>query len=182
MKVAAEEKEVFTLKFFAYGLKKGTHKFILNSTLDTLPTKSNLLKCKKSSLDKGNVCRAKETPFHVLSGCPVSVRQGRLTCRYNRIVKYIASILITTKYKVFSDIKEFQTNAMGTIPSNILITTVKSDIVIINEENKEVNIFELTVQLTDISASIIQNFGYLLTFIASLTLFLIFCLEICFFS
>ena len=52
IKMVAEEEQDLTRKSFSYGLKKGTLKFVLNAALDTLPTKANLLKWKKSSSDK----------------------------------------------------------------------------------------------------------------------------------
>ena len=42
--LAMEEAKDFEWKSYCFGLKKGTLKFILNSTLDILPTKTNLLK------------------------------------------------------------------------------------------------------------------------------------------
>ena len=49
------------------------------------------------------------------------------------------------KYKVYADIDGFRTNAGGTIPPEVLISTDHPDRVIINEENKNVHSFEVTV-------------------------------------
>ena len=43
------------------------------------------------------------------------------------------------------DIPGCQTPAGGTLPPSILVTTLRPDIVIIDKQKKEVNIFELTV-------------------------------------
>ena len=83
--------------------------------------------------------------MHVLSYCPVSLRQGRSTCRHDGIVRFIATSTNQNKYKVYEDIEGFRTNADGTIPPEVLISTDKPDLVIIDEENKKVNTFELTV-------------------------------------
>ena len=100
LEVSAAEKNDLTWKSFAFGLKKGTLKFVLNSTLDTLPTKTNLLKWKKSISDKCYLRKSQETLKHVLSYCPVSLRQGRLTWRHDGIVRFIATSINQTKYKV----------------------------------------------------------------------------------
>ena len=83
--------------------------------------------------------------MHVLSYCPVSLRQGRLTWRHDGIVQFIATSINQSKYKVYVDIEGFRTNAGGTIPPEVLISTDNPDIVIIDEENKKVHTFELTV-------------------------------------
>ena len=145
LRVAGEEEQDLTWKYFAYGLKKGTLKFVLNATLDTLPTKANLLKWKKCTSDKCKLCGAKETLLHVLSGCPVSLRQSRYTWRHDGIVNYIASTIDTSKYTIYADIDRFRTNSGGTIPPKALITTDRPDLVIIDEETKSIHIFELTV-------------------------------------
>ena len=49
------------------------------------------------------------------------------------------------RYKVYADIEGFRTNAGGTIPPEVLITTDRPDLVIVDEENKKVKTFELTV-------------------------------------
>ena len=43
------------------------------------------------------------------------------------------------------DIQGHQTQAGGTVPPNITITTLKPDIVIVDSKKKTVSIFELTV-------------------------------------
>ena len=83
--------------------------------------------------------------MHVLSYCPVSLRQGRVTWRHDGIVRFIATSINQNKYKVYADIEGFRTNAGGTIPPEVLISTDKPDLVIIDEKNKKVHTFELTV-------------------------------------
>ena len=70
-------------KSFIFNLKKGTMKFILNATLDTLPTNANLKQWGKSPTDKCPLpgCGVRQTTAHLLSSCRVSVDQGRMTFR-----------------------------------------------------------------------------------------------------
>ena len=144
-KVAAEETGVLTWKSFVYGLKKGTLKFVLNASIDTLPTKSNLLKCKKTASDRCNLYNGRETLLHVLSACLKAVRQGRMTWRHDGIINYIAKTVNTSNYKVFADVYQLRTNAGRTISPDILITAHKPDIVIIDEVKELANIFELRI-------------------------------------
>ena len=50
-----------------------------------------------------------------------------------------------TPSSIYADIERFRTNAGGTIPPEVLITTDRPDLVIIDEENKKVKTFELAV-------------------------------------
>ena len=134
-----------TWKSFAFNLKKGVLKFILNATIDTLPTRANLLQWKKSSSDKCVLCNGRQTTVHVLSACPVALNQGRLTWRHDGIINYIAKSVDISKFSIYADIPEYNTEAGGTIPPYLTVTADKPDIVIIDEKKKAAAIFELTV-------------------------------------
>ena len=90
LKLSTVEDENLSWKSFAFNLNKGVLKFILNSTLDTLPTNANLLQWKKTTSDKCKLCNGGQTTVHVLSACPVALRQESLTWRYDGIVNYIS--------------------------------------------------------------------------------------------
>lgn len=60
-------------------------------------------------------------------------------------MRFIATSINQSKYKVYADIEGFRTNAVGTIPPEVLISRDKPDLVIIDEDNKKVQTFELTV-------------------------------------
>ena len=143
--LSLQEGQDLTWKAFAFNLKKGTLKFILNSTLDTLPTNANLLQWKKSVSDKCGLCNGRQTNVHVLSACPVALQQKRLTWRHDCIVNYIAKCVDKQKFKMYADIPEFQTSAGGTLTPDILVTSERPDIVIIDGKKNTINIFELTV-------------------------------------
>ena len=134
-----------TWKSFAFNLQKGNLKFILNSTLDTLPTQDNLLQWRKSISDKCGLCNGRETTVHVLSACPVSLNQGRLTWRHDNIINFVACSIDKSKFEVFADIPEYRTTIGGTIPEDILVQNLKTDIVIVDRRKKELYTFELTV-------------------------------------
>ena len=145
LSLAIKEGQDLTWKSFAFNLKKGALKFILNSTLDTLPTKANLLQWKKTTSDKCCLCNGRQTTVHVLSACPVILNQGRLTWRHDGIVNYIASCVDTDKFQVYADVPGHQTPAGGTIPADVLVTPDRPDIVIYDKKKKTMHVFELTV-------------------------------------
>ena len=85
-----------------FNLKQGTLKFLLNASIDTLPTAANLHKWKKSTSDQCKLCKARETTCHILNNCTVSLLNGKYLWRHNNIVNYVMQSLDTTKYSVFS--------------------------------------------------------------------------------
>ena len=119
-------------------------KNFLNSSIDTLPTKVNLKLWGKVNNDKC-FCGQRQTLNHILNCCIVSLNQGRYTYRHDSILHYIQQCLDTTKYRIYVDIEGHQTQDGGTIPPETMITTLKPDLVIINERAKILEIFELTV-------------------------------------
>ena len=122
-------------------------KFYLNAVKNTLPTGNNLLQWGKSTSDHCKLCKGKETTCHVLNNCKVALDQGKYTWRHDNILSYIASCLDSTKFKCFVDIEDHNTPTGGTIPMDICVTALRPDIVIINEQKKTLDIFELTCPL-----------------------------------
>ena len=145
LNLAIKEGQDLTWKSFAFNRNKGALKCILNSTLDTLPTKANLLQWKKTTSDKCCLCNGRQTTVHVLSACPVFLNQGRLTWRHDGIVKYIAECVDTDKYQVYADVHGHQTPDGGTIPADVLVTGDRPDVVIYDKKKMTMNVFELTV-------------------------------------
>ena len=119
-----------TWKSYLHALPKGTMKFILNSTINTLPTKSNMKLWGLSSSDKCRLCGRQETTNHILSSCPTALDQGRYTYRHNQVLKTITSNIDTNLYTFYSDL-EGQGIDGGTIPRDVLVTAEKPDLVII---------------------------------------------------
>ena len=145
LEIARAEKSDITWKLYNFNLKKGTLKFILNATMDTLPTNQNLLQWGKSPTDKCPFCGNKQTTLHILNNCKPALDQGRYTYRHDSIVNYIAKSLDKTKATFYADIEGFKTETNGTIPPSITITAERPDIVIIDNKNKNLKVFELTV-------------------------------------
>ena len=113
-----------TWKSYIFNLPRGVTKFLMNSTLDTLPTNSNLLKWGKRSNVHCELCHGKGTLLHTLNNCPTMLKQGRYTWRHNSVLKLIASMLVThinqTNWKVFANLPKMTCSANGTIPQDII--------------------------------------------------------------
>ena len=109
LELAHLEQTDATWKGYIYNLPKGTMKFVLNSTIDTLPTKVNLKMWGKVSNDKCR-CGRKETLNHILNCCHMSLKEGRFTFRHDNILQYISKCIDTTKYEAFIDMCTISTH------------------------------------------------------------------------
>ena len=133
-----------TWKSYIFNLPKGTMKWILNSSINTLPTKANLRQWGKVTNDKC-WCSQKQTLNHILNGCKRALDQGRFTWRHDSILYFIANCLDMKNFTCYVDIDGYQTNSGGTLPPEIIVSTLKPDIVIVDKKLKSIIIFELTV-------------------------------------
>ena len=143
----AAENSDFIWKSYMYDLKRGTLKFLLNASIDTLPTAANLVRWKKSTSDKCNLCMCRQTTYHCQNICKVGLDTGRWTWRHNNIVNYVVQSLDVTKYTIFSDIEGHQASGGGSIPPKVCITNLKPDITIWDKAANKFHIFKLTCPL-----------------------------------
>ena len=145
---AAAENDV-TWKSYMFNLKSGTLKFLLNASIDTLPSLANLKRWKKSPSDLCKLCRGRQTSNHVLNICKVGLNTGRFKWRHDNILSYIVSLINTDKYEVYSDLPGYHAMGGGTIPPEIAITGQVPDIVVVNKVTRELEIWELTVPMEE---------------------------------
>ena len=87
----------------------------------------------------------KQTLSHILNGCKRALDQGRFTWRHDSILHYISNCLDKKNFSCYVDLEGHQTLAGGTIPPEVTVSTLKPDIVVIDNKPKHVTIFELTV-------------------------------------
>ena len=83
----------------------------------------------------------------MLNYCAISLEQSRFTWRHNSILSFLANELLksnSNKCAIYADLPG-HTITGGTIPPNILPTSQRPDLVLINYDDKSVHIFELTV-------------------------------------
>ena len=135
-------------KSYIYGINKGAMKFIINSSINTLPTASNLKQWGKRTSNKCHFCDGVETTQHILNGCKTFLDEGRYTWRHDNILHYLYAILKDEDIEdieVYADLPNKQAPGGGTIPPDIVVTAERPDLVIVNKSTKEVQIYELTV-------------------------------------
>ena len=141
--LAAAEREDIVWKSVTYDLKQGTLKFLLNASIDTLPTAANLKRWKKSSSDLCKLCKRRQTTNHILNNCKVALDTNRYTWRHNCVINYIVTN-VEPKFRVYSDLPGHTAAGGGSIPPELCVTTLKPDIVILNDQAKTIHLFELT--------------------------------------
>ena len=146
LSLAVAEKQDVLWKSTMFQLKSGTLKFMINASIDTLPTPANLKRWKYSSSDKCKLCSNRGTTHHFLNCCKVLLDTERYTWRHNNIVNFIVTN-VDIKYKVYSDLPGWEAPGGGTIPPELCVTNLKPDIVIVDEIKKNLHIYELTVPL-----------------------------------
>ena len=125
-----------------FQLNSGTLKFMLNASIDTLPTPANLRRWKYSSCDKCKLCGNRGTTNHYLNCCNEMLNTKRYTWRHDNIANDMSS-----KFDVFSDLPGMGAPGGGTIPPALCVTNLKPDIVILDKHMKTMHIFELTMPL-----------------------------------
>ena len=142
--LAAAEKQDVIWKSYMFNLKAGTLKFLLNASIDTLPTAVNLKRWKKSPSDLCTLCKGRQTTNHVLNTCSIALNSKRFTWRHDTILQYIVNSVDTAKFQVFSDLPGHQAAGGGSIPPEVCVTNLRPDIVVMDVERKQVNLLELS--------------------------------------
>ena len=66
------------------------------------------------------------------------------------MVNYIVQRVDTSNYKVHSDLPGHETSNGGSLPPSMVVTSLKPDIVIIDENRKEAKLFEPTCPMEHI--------------------------------
>ena len=88
-----------------------------------------------------------ETLLHILSNCSTSLDQGRYTWRHDSVLTSIITLIRPHLYDgmvLYSDMIGYQAPHGGTIPPHILVTNLRPDIFIVDENARIAIVFELT--------------------------------------
>ena len=150
LRLLKEEATNLTWKSFIWGVPRGVARFAINAGLNTLPTADNLKRWGKRTSDSCQVCagQGKQTLNHVLSSCRVALEQGRFTFRHDSVLRTIVDFVsnnLKEGFSLHSDLTGQGAVGGGTLPPDIITTTQKPDLVIVNRALQSVIIFELTV-------------------------------------
>ena len=139
------ENENLTWKSTMYNLPRRVLSFVVNACIDSLPSYTNLHTWGKRLTDKCLFCpNTTGTLHHILSNCPTFL--NRYEWRHNNILRYMFKTFKEnlTNGQIYTDLEGYSI-AGGTIPPHILTTSQRPDLVIINEESKELTMVELTI-------------------------------------
>ena len=123
-------------------LKTGSLKFILNSHINTLPTMDNLFRWGITKTDKCVLCSARDSTYHLLSTCSVSLQQGRFKWRHDNILSYLLTLFKGSAKSITADLPEGKKYGGSTISPHLLVTSKVPDLVV--EDKDTVTIIELT--------------------------------------
>ena len=86
----------------------------------------------------------RQTLNHILNCCNRSLNGGRYTFRHDCTLHYINQCIDKQKFQCYIDIDGEQTAAGGTLPPSIIVSNLKSYLLIVDKKQKAVSIFELT--------------------------------------
>ena len=116
-------------KSIAYSMPRNVIQFLLNSSIDTLPTNSNLVRWNKRSSPYCKLCNGKETLLHTFNNCQTMLNQGRYTWRHNSILNILVNLLkfsLLEPLELHCDLPGLM-SGISTIPADILAITLKPD-------------------------------------------------------
>uniref|UniRef100_A0A1X7UX59 Reverse transcriptase domain-containing protein n=1 Tax=Amphimedon queenslandica TaxID=400682 RepID=A0A1X7UX59_AMPQE len=130
-------------------LPAGQLSFIIRAGIDCLPTPMTLCRWKYRTDSSCGLCNAPQcTVNHILSCCPTSLLQGRYTWRHDTVLKRLYNLLrdnLDESVTIFADLNNLRASDTppATIPLNIIVTTARPDIVII--DGRYICLLELTI-------------------------------------
>ena len=142
-----EEQSCLTWKSFMWDVPRGVLKFAINAGINTLPSADNLKRWGKRVSDRCGFCGNVQTLAHILSNCSTALEQGRFTWRHDSVLKTIVSFTnnhLRNGFSLFSDLSGFQAPHGGVIPPHLIVTPLRPDVFVVNEDTRVIVILELT--------------------------------------
>jgi hypothetical protein len=133
------ENESITWKCYMWDVPCGVLKFAVNSSIDMLPTFTNLRRWGKHASVYCQLCGnvMMQTLFHVLVHCKHTLDQRRLTWRHNFVLNHIAGCLKSflvgkSTAELYCGLDELQAPGGRLIPADVMVQAQKPDLVINN--------------------------------------------------
>jgi hypothetical protein len=123
------ENESIIWKFYMWNLPRGVLKFAVNSSIDILPTFTNL-NCQLCGKMR------KQTLVHVFIHCKHTLDQGTLTWRHNSILNDIASCLKSARVgismvELYCDLDGLQAPGGRSIQADVMVQAQRLDLIIL---------------------------------------------------
>jgi hypothetical protein len=133
------ENKSFTCKSYMWDLPRGVLKFAVNSSIDMLPTFTNLRRWGKHASVNCQLCRnmVMYLLLHVLVHCKHTLDQGRLTWRHNSVLNHIVGCLKSalvgkSTVELYCDLDGLQAPGGGSFPADVMVQAQRPDLVIID--------------------------------------------------
>ena len=142
-----EEQSCLTWRSYLWDIPQGVLKFAINAGINTLPSADNLKRWGKRTSDRCGFCGNVQTLAHILACCSTALEQGRFTWRHDSVLTTIITFIkrgLRPGLTLFSDLPGFQAPHGGVIPPHILVTPLKPDLFLVDEERRTIVMFELT--------------------------------------
>jgi hypothetical protein len=148
------ENESITWKYYMWDHPRGVLKFSVNSSIDTLPTFTNVRRWGKDASVNCQLCgnMVKQTLFHVLVHCKHTLNQGRLTWMHNSVLNHLTGCLKSalvgkSMVELYCDLDGLQAPGGGSISADVMMQAQRQDLVIIDHSvygRFRIALFELT--------------------------------------
>jgi hypothetical protein len=117
-----------------WDLSRGVLKFSANSSIDMLPTLTNLRKWGKHASVNCQLCgnMVKQTLFHVLVHCKHTLDHGRLTWRHDSVLNHITGCLKSalvgkSTVELYCDLDGLQAPGGGSILADVMVQAQRPD-------------------------------------------------------
>ena len=146
LKLLIEEKENATWQGVIQNVPKGVLSFALKACSNGLNTPDNLKHWGIRKTNKCDLCGNFSNLEHILNWCPVSLKEGRFKWRHDSILSHFTKAIKSSNTKnllIYADLPGMTYNG-GTIPADIVATSLRPDIVLVNRKDKSIEILELT--------------------------------------
>ena len=106
-----------------YAMSPSTLSFVLNAVQDTLPDPANLRRWAPTTTPACALCGWKNVSHvHILCGCKVALRQGRVSYRHDSVLKIISNYIV----KKLESLKSIQVRKDVEINPSVLVNFVKA--------------------------------------------------------
>jgi hypothetical protein len=133
------ENESITWKSYMWDFPHGVLKFAVNSSIDMLPTFTNLRRWGKHDSVNFKLCgnMVKQTLFHVLVHFKHPLDQGRLTLRHKSVLNHVVDCLKSalvgkSTVELYCELDGLQAPGGGLIPADVMVQAHRLDLVIID--------------------------------------------------
>ena len=137
LEISQLRKDNRVLNRIQQGLPAGQLSFLLWAGYNTLPTPLNLRRWKLRTEARCDLCSSTSpTTLHKLNACPVALNLGRYTWCHDSVLQKIVDHIKTyldSDENLYADLPNHRAsdNPPATIPLEILVTSARSDIVIV---------------------------------------------------